>query len=320
MSFHRIALLSTVMFAPACLTEGEPAPSDLDALVGIEERCFGCDWGPPVTNTHGLNGLYLSALDTTGEKHDGWQLLSVEIMLDRSLVPVYGVHVEDGILYGHDALNNQYSGAAFVESVWTVELEQTDEVVEMSIDSFTPSPSAARYTFVGGNGSIPNDDKGFTCDIDPETEEYSVVLFQDLDVDPQTGTHLQRPNTIYFGCLSGSVGKAAMWGYSPWNADDDGHQAASRAVRADFCGDGTSYTIEGTPLQVSDVYDIRHFSKEEKATEALWGPAGAECIKVPRRGQDPQSISCGGVSLPICSGDDTFEDWPQAILWSKIWE
>lgn len=321
MSSHRITLLSTVLFASACSTEGEPGPSPLDELVGIEERCFGCDWGPPMTNTHGLNGLYLSALDTTGEKHDGWRLLSVEVMRDRNLVRVYGVYVEDGILYGHDELDNSYSGADFVDSRWTVELEATDEIVEMLVDSYTPSPTAARYTFVGGNGSVPNDDKGFTCDVDPETQEYSVVLFRDLDVDPLTGTHFERANTIYFGCLSGAVGKAALWGYSPWNTGDDAHQTATRVVRADFCGDGTSYTLQGTPLQLSDVFGIRHFVKDEKETEAMWGPTGAECIRSPRRGQDPQSISCNnGHSLPICGSEDDLADWSQALLWSKIWE
>lgn len=317
MSFHRLALLSTVLLVPACLAEGEPASSPLDELVDVEDRCIGCNWGPPVTNTHGLNGLSVSALDTTGDMYDGWRLDSVEIAIDGSHLPIYGVNTKNGVLYGTDSGGYLYEGDDFVGSIWTVRLEATEELVQMQVVDFTPDPAASRYTFVGGGG--PGNDKGFTCAQDPDTGEYSVVLFQDLDVDPDDGTHFARASTIYFGCLSGAVGKAALWGYSPWTSDDDTHQTASRAVRADYCGDGTPYTVQGTPLQLSDVFHINEFIDEQKATEAMWGPDGAECIKVPRLGYDPAEIVCNGATLPFCSTGDTIDEWPDALLWTKIW-
>jgi hypothetical protein len=321
MPFHRLALLFTALLVPACLVDGEPTPFPLDELAD-HERCLGCQWGPPLTNTHGLNGLSVSALDMTGATYDGWRLHSIEIVTDRGIEPVYEVHVIEGVLYGRDALGLEYSGEDFVDSEWTIVLESSEKLVVMEIDDFVPDPSATRYTFVGGDGSIPTDDRGgFTCALDPETQEYSVVLFDDLDVDPDDGTHFERPDTIYFGCLSGAVGKSALWGYSPWRADHASHQTASRAVRADFCGDGTPYTIQGTGLQVTDVFHLRDFTKQEKPTEAMWGPNGAECIMTPRLGQRPEDIVCnGGQTLPLCGINDELPNWPNARLWTKIWE
>lgn len=318
MSRHRLALLSTALLMPACMVEGESDPVAFEELVDAEERCIGCNWGPPLTNTHGLNGLSVSALDTDGTLYDGWRLLSIEIVDDRGLVPIYDVEAKDGVLYGHDIDDNTYSADDFVESRWTVYLGDTDETVVMEIVDFTPDPASARYTFMGGGGS--NNDKGFTCEQDPDSGEYSVVLYQDLDVDPQTGTHFGRPHTLYFGCLSGAVGKAARWGYSPWMAGSDGHQTASRVVRADFCGDGTPHTVQGIGLQLADAFGINDFVHPEKDTEAMWGPHGADCIKVPRLGQDPSTITCGGSTLPFCSAEETLDDYPSSLLWTKIWQ
>ena len=316
MSFVRPSVLSAILLASACDLDGEPASAPIHEPVDVEPRCLGC-WGGPLTNTHGLNGLSVSALDTTGEMYDGWRLDSVALSLDGGHIPIYGVHTKNGVLHGTDSGGYHYAGDDFVGSIWSVRLEDTEKLVQMQAVAFTPDGSATRYTFVGG--SSPGNDKGFTCALDPDTGEYSAVLFDDLDVDPDDGTHFARASTIYFGCLSGAVGKAALWGYSPWNTDHATHQTATRAVRADYCGDGTPYTVQGTPLQLADVFQVNHFVADEKVTEAMWGPDGAECIKVPRLGYDPAEIECNGETLPFCSVEDTLEEWPYALLWTKIW-
>jgi len=317
MPFHRVALLSTALLAPACLVDGEPTSAD--ELGDVEFRCPGCTWGGPMTNTHGLNGLSVSALDTKGEMYDGWRLLSVEIPSDRTFKLLYDVHAEHGALVGTDANGLVYDGKDFIDSRWTVELEATGQTVVMEVVDFDDDDVAAnRYTFTGGGGT-PNNDKGYTCAMDDETGEYSVVLFDDLDVDPSSGTHFQRADTIYFGCVSGAVGKAALWGYSPWYTDDDTHQTATRTVRADYCGDGTAHTVQGTQLQLTDVLHLHDFTEVEKANEAMWGPSGALCLEATRLGTDPQDILCNGQPLPTCKDNEGFDRWPSALLWTKLW-
>jgi hypothetical protein len=319
MSFHRLAALSLALLMPACLAESDSSSDPFEGLVDVETRCLGCTWGPPMTNTHGVNGLTVSALDTTGVLYDGWRLVSVEIPTDRDEnVLVTGIYLKEGVLFGTGSDDNEYSGEDFVDSVWTVYLEETDVYTEMEIHDFTPDTYASRYTFVGDPGPKSGGKEGFTCAHDPETDEYSVVLFSDLDVDPETGVHFERPDTIYFGCVSGAVRKAAVWGYSPWYTSEQGHQTATRAARADYCGDGISHTLTGTGLQIEDAFNVRQFTDAQKSDEAMWGPNGALCLEAPRLGQDPDSIECNGQHLPRCE-DGGFSQWPQALLWTKIW-
>lgn len=295
-------------------------PSDLLDESFDEPRCLGCTWDPPVINTHGLNGFAVSALDTTGQMYDGWRLVAVEVVIDRAVNhPVFDVRVEDGILHGTDADGVEFSGPDFVGSLWTVDLEAAGSTEVMEIVDFVEDAAASRYTFVGGGGS--GNSELFTCAEDPETGEYSVVLYEDLDVHPDEGTHFHRANTIYFGCTSGAVGKAALWGYSPWNTDAQAHQTATRVVRADYCGDGTSYTAQGTGLQVADVFDVNAFADQGKDTEALWGPEGAQCLLTPRLDDyEADAISCNGAPLPACGPSDGFGQWPSALLWTKVWD
>jgi hypothetical protein len=90
-------------------------------------------------------------------------------------------------------------------------------------------------------------------------------------------------------CTSGAIGKCVRWGYRPWEEQPDGaplralHQACTRAVRADYGGDGRANTREGTMIYVCDRYGVRNCHKEVPLVfEAAWGPEGATCVARPR--------------------------------------
>jgi hypothetical protein len=323
MTFLRLLSLSLPLLASACLVDGEP-----DRLVDVgpaaqEERCAGCSWGPPLNNTHGLNGLPVAALDTNGDPYDGWILLGVEVVLDAGVAdhPVHDVRVEDGLLFAKDDDKQVFHGADFVGAAFTVGVGTPDkgyEVMVLQVSDFVEDGPRSRYTFV--SGPTIHDPEAFTCAQDPDTGERAAILFTDLDVDASTGTHLERPDTIYFGCISGAVGKAAMWGYGPSATGPDVHQTATRVVRADYCGDGQTHTTQGTGLQLRDVLGVHDFVDPSYATEAMWGPHGAACLLEPRSPDfEDRTIECGGQPLPVCSAGDGFGDWPGALLWTKTW-
>lgn len=72
----------------------------------------------------------------------------------------------------------------------------------------------------------------------------------------ETGAHIDD-GTITFACTNGALAKCARWGYKPWKTFKgkplrDYHQACTRMVRADYCGNGVGHTQNGTPI---DVYD-----------------------------------------------------------------
>ena len=113
----------------------------------------------------------------------------------------------------------------------------------------------------------------------------------------KTGDRIDAPSVVTFACTSGVLAHCTQWGYRPWeeaeqcdnwqkgkkNCDDvslqDYHQACTRMARADYCGDGTPWTVPGTPIDISD-----HLSPQiEKAEtnwpiEAEWNPNGAYCL------------------------------------------
>lgn len=57
-------------------------------------------------------------------------------------------------------------------------------------------------------------------------------------------------------------------------------------LRADYCGDGTPHTINGTLINVYDDADIQADS-EAWPVDAEWSPAGALCFAHHRGGVQP---------------------------------
>jgi hypothetical protein len=131
------------------------------------------------------------------------------------------------------------------------------------------------------------------------------------------------PHRVTFACVSGALGKCAATcsdkpycasigvptalGYKRWVAPRwetvDGmpvwrdyamnHQACTRMIRADYCGDGRSWTANGTQI---DVYDRALINKAEKTIsatwmyEATWNENGAIRISCDRLKEGP--VSC----------------------------
>ena len=88
-------------------------------------------------------------------------------------------------------------------------------------------------------------------------------------------------------CTSGAVGKCIRWGYRFWEEASGGpplralHQACMRMVRADYGGDDTAHTRDGTLIFFCDRFGINPCEDEDKGAttfEAAWGTEGAICV------------------------------------------
>jgi hypothetical protein len=99
-----------------------------------------------------------------------------------------------------------------------------------------------------------------------------------------SGRHEDQP-TFILTCTAGAIGKCVRFGYKPWKTTPEGvslwayHEACTRMVRADYCGDGRSWTKDGTPI---DLYDRLAIQTEDHNDgmefEAAWGVDGAHCV------------------------------------------
>jgi len=112
---------------------------------------------------------------------------------------------------------------------------------------------------------------------------------------PGGGSHIEDPDAFTFACEGRVLAKCVAMGYAPWQkgllcqVDENGHktcvkttlapfhQACTRALRADYCGDGVSHTEDGEWTLVYDGIGIRA-DTEAWAFEAEWDDHGARCL------------------------------------------
>ena len=94
-----------------------------------------------------------------------------------------------------------------------------------------------------------------------------------------------QPHEIELVCLAGAQGKCIRMGYAPWRKAPDGrsmldwHRACVRLMRADYCGDGTAFTRNGTLVDIYDRIGVQNSDEDRSLSfEAAWGPEGAVCV------------------------------------------
>ena len=104
------------------------------------------------------------------------------------------------------------------------------------------------------------------------------------------GGYTYSNDSISFGCHAmGAIAKCVELGYKPWKSAPDGsgslrdhHVACTRLIRADYCGDGESHTINGRLIDVFDGVGVQSPAGGGLLAlwllEGEWSPEGARCI------------------------------------------
>ena len=89
-----------------------------------------------------------------------------------------------------------------------------------------------------------------------------------------------RSKDVTFACVNAALGKCVNFGYRPWVSRelDLLHQSCVRLLRADYCGDGRSFTKDGTQISINDTIGINPDDGANWNMEAEWTPRGARCL------------------------------------------
>ena len=103
-----------------------------------------------------------------------------------------------------------------------------------------------------------------------------------------------------FACRGSSVAKCLELGYKTWDGFSDHQHACVRMLRADYCGDGVSHTVNGTQINLYDNAGVQA-DTESWLIDGEWGPDGALCFNNYRGSAMPScsakhSTSCGSFS------------------------
>lgn len=114
---------------------------------------------------------------------------------------------------------------------------------------------------------------------------------------PGNGSYSTSTELFTMACVHTAIGKCVLWGYHPWDSKTEcqdeytckpqdlanWHQACTRMVRADYCGNGSPHTVNGTSINVWDGAFATPIQAHTSATgytrEAEWTQGGARCIE-----------------------------------------
>jgi len=123
------------------------------------------------------------------------------------------------------------------------------------------------------------------------------------------GARTESSTDFTFSCDSGVISKCYRWGYQPWRNGDTwqshlAHLSCTRMARADYCGDGTPHTVNGTIILPWDALNPQVLAHPTGSVnpllefEAGWSTKGAECLSH-WRWASQQAPSCAQLTPPI---------------------
>lgn len=246
------------------------------------------------TNGVGLNGVSLNGVQMQGVSLNGVSLNGRVNGVSLNGVSLNGIQMQgvslNGVsLNGTALVASDIDGARIDGDDWvgaTLEASLGDEVVALEI------------TAVEREGDI----EWYSLALDGQALCEGRGLFVAGVWDQAGDRHDATDDGAFaysYACDNGAIAKCVDWGYAPDAVGADAHQSCTRLVRADYCGDGTPHTADGTAVDVFDSLGVQQSdpTATDLVFEAGWGPEGAVCVSRPRY---EEIASDGELVTPSC--------------------
>ena len=283
-------------------------------VVGLGLGVLGCDMGPgsehlggadigprseipngQVLNSAVLNGIQFNGIQFNGIQFNGIQFNGIQF----NGIQFNGIQFNGSSFTGTIDLGDgpvQKSGLDFIGA--EIKLTASTATYTLRFDNIYKNPAQPtgdvyfysiswRDDAVGAWSSLCTDGSGSPI------EAIAIPNYWDMG----TGARVDDSNAVTFACRGAVLAKCIEWGYVPWKTGTmcdqkgnncvvkslrDHHQACTRLARADYCGNGRSYTFNGTPIDVFDrvspKLQARTTSGDAWPVEAEWSPNGATCV------------------------------------------
>ena len=240
-----------------------------------------------------LNGVSLQGVSLQGVSLQGVSLNGVSLQgVSLNGTSPQGVSLQGVSLNGVSLNGVSLNGTEFVGASFHAILSNSS-TMPMRIDDM-------------GVLAAPNDDV-YTYDISVKTdggwqaicgyEADGVTAISAIAVpgvwNTTTGAWSDDGSQITLACRGASIAKCVELGYKTWDGFADHHHACVRMLRADYCGDGTTYTTNGTAINLYDNAGVQ-VDTESWLIDAEWTANGALCFNNYRGG-----------TLPSCSSKHT---------------
>jgi len=240
-----------------------------------------------------LQGIVLQGMQTQGMTFQGFDFAGATL----NGAALANFRLQNGELMG-DQNGVTLRGASLVNAHLTAEFQNKNvhppasAVVEYRITSIVPEdarydPTHTGATFlytleqnVDGTGNWQP-----ACAVDSDGRRAAIPL---ADVWDDRGNRNSSALMFTLGCTTGVIADCYRWGYRPWVTGYGNlkltHWTCTRLVRADYCGDGVSHTLDGTLINFWDNLGAPGPIQAQGATppgmtfEAAWDQNGALCF------------------------------------------
>ncbi len=270
------------------------------------------------------NGLQLNGSQNNGLQLNGLQLNGLQLNgLQLNGLQLNGLQLNGSQLGAYSTTNQVLLGPELAGTILNITMNPGARRVAIKINAVYTDPQNpgsdillydASYQAMGSSTwtSVCTDASGNPVPGIPLTNYWNMT----------SGARIDDSSVITFACVNGAIGKCVRWGYRPWATATkctdgscsqvslkDYHQACTRMVRADYCGNGTGNTVTGTQI---DVYDGLSPQLQSPSTswpvEAKWTPSGATCI-----GNTRGADLIKKFQYPDCNRNKKNDDFPACV-------
>jgi hypothetical protein len=185
----------------------------------------------------------------------------------------------NGTVIGVSGTGAPLGGAGLVGSRWTGQLSD-GSTLAIRVDQAAPPTSANSDLWSYRFSALVNNQWQALCvdaagdPIFADTVGGTWNLEQGV---PGGGSYHPNSEQFTIACRGFAIAKCVEAGYKPWNGVAPQLAACVRALRADYCGDGTPHTVDGTMVNLYDNLGLQT-DTADWTPEAEWTPDGATCV------------------------------------------
>jgi hypothetical protein len=293
---YRVVALALSVQGVACslsteeLAEEGLATHEQAILVPNDPSIAAAGGGTP-DGSGGMNGISINGISINGISINGVQLNGVQL----NGVQLNGVQVVGGQLVGTrsdtgEALSGEDFEGATLQGVLS---DGSTVPLMIEVVDTTSDPQLLNYTVRYWGGSSWRS----LCGEAAGAPVQALALHGRWDLSSGTSTggdYIDELGLFTFACHGAALAKCVTLGYKPWQTMTECtsmecrevpmralHQACTRMIRADYCGDGTPHTRTGVPINVWDALNVQQRADTQGAwlKDAEWSSEGAVCIE-----------------------------------------
>jgi ADYC domain/Pentapeptide repeats (8 copies) len=306
-----------VVAAVGVVACGGEAPVQPPVHLGQSESSLGVRNGANLNGAN-LNGSDLNGSDLNGSDLNGQNLSGMLVSVDYAGAwfesQVQATRVGEGLSWYEAALDEVWlegstfhgwydgrhiSGREFLGTRFLGNLGDGSQV-PLRVDAVTPGSGADEDVWTYRvSYQLPADGQWYPICRDASGQPANAIAVAGYwdyrqGMPGVGGRKYEDPRAFTFACEGAAIAKCIRFGYKPW-ASVGGvslaahHQACTRLIRADYCGDGTSHTVNGQWVNVFDAVGVQQ-DTESWGMEAEWDTEGALCFTDHNRAHAP--VSC----------------------------